>query len=514
MPEHATPAPFASADLDGRLLAGRYRVGEVIASGGMAQVRRATDDVLGRAVAVKILHPHLATDPVLVDRFKREAVAAARLTHPNIVGIYDTVAEGGINAIVMELITGITLRQYLDQEGPLAPQDTVDVIAGVAAALQVAHEAGIVHRDVKPANILLCDDRRVKVTDFGIAKATVGSDLTQTGTMIGTAKYLAPEQVRGERVDPRTDVYALGVVLFECLTGKAPFEGDSDAATALARLHRDPLRPRQIRPSVPKSLDTVTMQALCREPDGRPPTADALRAALLAAGSDDATATLDRDHTIAAPLAAAAVEPESFARAERRWLVPIMLVLLIGGALSLAGVLIGQTEAGQQLIERARDVVTQSGGNPAGDTPLDVLAVSAFDPIGGDGENDDQVGAAVDGDPETSWPTEFYDVDTWSRKDGVGLVVEVGAPLPLHSVEVTSPTNAWAADIYVAAVPHGSLADWGEPVARRTGVAAGSEQISLDGVEGGAVLLWFTDLGDGPANALHMRVADVTVRGG
>ena len=201
----------------------------------MAQVRRATDEVLGREVAIKILHPHLAADPVLVDRFRREAVAAARLTHPAIVAIYDTVAEDGINAIVMELIEGITLRQFLDQRGPLDPTDAVDIITGVAEALQVAHEAGIVHRDVKPANILLCDDRRVKVTDFGIAKAGVGGDLTETGTMIGTAKYLAPEQVRGESVDPRTDIYALGVVLYECLTGVAPFEADTDASTAVPR---------------------------------------------------------------------------------------------------------------------------------------------------------------------------------------------------------------------------------------------------------------------------------------
>src|SRR5690554_3706077 len=249
----------------------------------MAQVRRGTDEVLGREVAVKILHPHLASDPVLVDRFRREAVAAARLTDPSIVAIYDTVTDGSINAIVMEMVHGITLRQFLDQRGPLPPDDAVDVVAGVAEALQVAHEAGIVHRDIKPANILLCDDRRVKVADFGIAKAAAGNDLTQAGTMVGTAKYLAPEQVEGGRVDPRTDIYSLGVVLYECLTGRPPFEADTDAATALARLHREPLRPRQVRPSVPRSLDAVCMQALAREPADRPSTAAAFRAMLLGA---------------------------------------------------------------------------------------------------------------------------------------------------------------------------------------------------------------------------------------
>jgi eukaryotic-like serine/threonine-protein kinase len=515
VPEHVTPAPFASAELEGRLLADRYRLGSVIASGGMAQVRRGTDEVLGREVAVKILHPHLATDPVLVDRFRREAVAAARLTDPSIVAIYDTVTDSGINAIVMEMVHGITLRQFLDQRGPLDPHDAVDVVAGVAQALQTAHEAGIVHRDVKPANILLCDDRRVKVADFGIAKATVGSDLTQTGTMIGTAKYLAPEQVEGNRVDPRTDIYSLGVVLYECLTGKVPFEADTDAATALARLHRDPLRPRQVRPSVPRSLDALTMQALARDPSQRPATASELRAMLLSATPDDSTIA-GSDHTVASPMAAAAAEPESFVRAERRWLVPTVLIIVIGGALALAGVLIGRTETGQQIFDRARQIVSSSGSESSAGSiePIQLAGAASFDPLGDGWEHDDLVPLAIDGNTDTSWHTEHYDVGTWSRKEGVGLVVVLDRDASIHELEVVSTTNGWAAEIYLAPDPdRPTLADWGEPVATRAAITQGAATFEIGGRDARALLVWLTDLGEAPPNALRMHINDVTVRG-
>ncbi|MFP4511579.1 MAG: protein kinase domain-containing protein [Acidimicrobiales bacterium] len=514
MPEHVTPSPFASADLDGRLLGGRYVIGSVIASGGMAQVRRATDQVLGREVAVKILHPHLASDEVLVDRFRREAVAAARLTHPSIVAIYDTVADDGINAIVMELVHGITLRDFLDQRGALDHQDAIDVAAGVAQALAIAHAAGIVHRDVKPANILLCDDRRVKVADFGIAKAG-GADLTNTGTMIGTAKYLAPEQVEGGPVDPRTDIYSLGIVLYECLTGKVPFEGDSDAAMALARLHREPLRPRQVRPSVPKALDAVTMSALARDPDQRPPTAEAFRTEILGVESDDDTSAAGADHTIVAPLAAAAAEPDSFARSERRWLVPAALVAVVGLALALAGVLIGRTETGKQFFDRAREVVASSAGTSDSVEPISLSQALAFDPIGADGENDAEAGRAIDPDPDTAWRTEFYDVSTWADKDGVGLVVVLDSEATIHQVEIASPTSSWAAEIYVSSEtdrPTG-LDGWGAPVGSRDAVPQGEEVIEVEPTAGRAVLIWITDLGDGPPDALQMEIADVTVRG-
>ncbi|QGG96889.1 protein kinase domain-containing protein [Actinomarinicola tropica] len=512
MPEHSSPVPSSPADLDGRLLGGRYRVGPVIATGGMAQVRRATDEVLGRAVALKLLHPHLAADPTIVDRFRHEALAAARLSHPAIVSIYDTI-EDDVNAIVMELVEGITLRQFLDQQGPLSPKDAVDVVAGVADALQAAHEAGIVHRDVKPANILLCEDRRVMVTDFGIAKAAVDQDLTSAGTMIGTAKYLAPEQVRGDRVDPRTDVYALGVVLYECLCGRPPFEADTDAATALARLHRDPLRPRQVRPSVPPALDDLTMQALQRDPDDRPTTTAALRAALLAADHHDGGPA--RDLTTSAPLPLADPDAQAaLVRGERRWLVPTLLVVLVGGALVLAAVLIGRTDAGQDLFDRARGVVGTDDDPPAATEPAPLAAqASAYDPQRGDGENDDLVGQAVDGDPATTWPTEFYSDRQLGSKDGVGIVLTLDEPAEVHQLVVTSPSDQWSASVHLADAPSDALEGWGEPVTTIDDVAPGTTTIDLGGRRAGAVLLWITDLGPGPAGELRVEIAEAEVVG-
>src|SRR5688572_7841211 len=251
----------------------------------MAQVWRGTDEVLQRQVAVKVLHPHLAADESFVARFRQEAVAAARLAHPGIVAIFDTCSEKGTEAIVMELVPGRTLRERLDEPTPIDPWQAAGLAAQVAEALDAAHRAGLVHRDIKPANVLLAGDGRVKVADFGIAKAVADADLTQPGLMVGTAKYLAPEQVRGEAVDARTDIYSLGVVLYEMLCGRPPFAADTDAATALARLQRDPLRPRQVRASVPKSLEEIVCRSMAREPGDRFDGAADLRAALLAAGA-------------------------------------------------------------------------------------------------------------------------------------------------------------------------------------------------------------------------------------
>ena len=257
-------------DLTDRVLAGRYRFTRVIASGGMATVWEGTDQVLARKVAIKVLHPHLARDESFVRRFRGEAIAAARLAHPSIVSVYDTVSEDGIDAIVMELVSGTTLRADLDQHGPLRLGAVLAIGAQVADALGAAHASGLVHRDVKPANILLSADGRVLVADFGIAKAAEGGDLTMDGSMIGTAKYLAPEQVQGTTVDARTDLYALGIVLYEALSGTVPFVGENDTATALARLHRDPLPVHQLRPEVPPAVDAVVARSLARDPAARP----------------------------------------------------------------------------------------------------------------------------------------------------------------------------------------------------------------------------------------------------
>jgi serine/threonine-protein kinase len=261
------------------LVADRYRLVQSLGHGAMAEVWEANDELLQRRVAVKILHPHLRT-PATVARFRAEGLATARLGHPAIVTVFDTISLPDLEAIVMELVDGRTLRFVLDQRGTLTIERAVHIAATVADALHMAHLAGVVHRDVKPANIILGRDGTIKITDFGIAKSDVAIDLTETGTYVGTARYVAPEQVRGERANARSDVYALGTVLYESLAGHSPFAADHDDALALARLHRDAPSVRIARPDVSPALEAVVARALAREPRDRYESAAAFADAL------------------------------------------------------------------------------------------------------------------------------------------------------------------------------------------------------------------------------------------
>lgn len=516
----------------GRVLAGRYRLEDRLASGGMAQVWQGTDEVLRRRVAVKLLHPHLAADATFVQRFRQEAVAAARLAHPGIVAIYDTCSEDGLEAIVMELVPGRTLRQRLDDREPIDPWQAAGLTAQVADALEAAHRAGLVHRDIKPANVLLAGDGRVKVADFGIAKAVAEADLTQPGTMVGTAKYLAPEQVRGEPVDARTDLYSLGAVLYEMLCGRPPFEGDTDAATALMRLQKHPLRPRQVRPGVPRALEDIALRALARDPAQRYQSAAELRAALLATGASptvgadltrttiDAapghTTALARPPLVGATGAEAPVsEPApSFTQTERSWLIPTAVVVVVASALGLAGLLIGRSGAGD-LLGDVREAIGRRGGSSEV-AALPVAGAAAFDPpgLGGDGrENDDDAPHAIDGDPATTWRTEGYDDRDITRlKEGVGLVLTLEEAARLDRIELDSPTNAWRVRVYVADSPSPDLLGWGEPVAVTEGIPAGRGRIDLGGAEGAAVLVWIVDRGDAAGRAAA-EISEIRVFG-
>jgi eukaryotic-like serine/threonine-protein kinase len=263
-----------------RVLSGRYRVGTEIGHGGMATVYLGTDAVLGRTVAVKVLHPEHASDPSFVDRFRREARAAARLNHPNVVSVFDTGSDRDVHFIVMERIRGRTLAQVVAEEGPLPPHRAAAIARSVAEALAFAHANGLVHRDVKPANVMLADDGRVKVMDFGIARVTSAATLTQTATVLGTAAYLSPEQAQGLRVDGRSDVYALGVVLYEMLTGRAPFVAASPVAVAFQHVREEPPPPSRIRRGIPPGLEAVVVRALAKDPDDRFAGADRMAAAL------------------------------------------------------------------------------------------------------------------------------------------------------------------------------------------------------------------------------------------
>ncbi len=254
----------------GQLLGGRYHVGSRIARGGMATVYLGTDTRLDRVVALKIAHPDLAGDAEFVRRFIGEARSVARLSSPNVVGVYDQGSDGGLHYIAMEYVAGRTLRQFLIERGRLSAREALDIMTGVLSGLAAAHQAGIAHRDVKPENVLLTPSGEVKVADFGLARSVAGAVQTKGGMIIGTAAYLAPEQVTGSNSDARTDVYAAGIVLFELLTGAQPHTGDSPLAVAYKHVNEVVPAPSSLLPGISPTLDRLVAMATSRDPDLRP----------------------------------------------------------------------------------------------------------------------------------------------------------------------------------------------------------------------------------------------------
>jgi len=269
-------------EMIGRLISGRYRLIAPLGEGGMATIWRAVDEQLDREVAVKLLRPQFSADAGFAARFKQEARSAGGLSHPNIVGVYDYGTDGadGEQYIVMELVQGSDLATILRDRRTLSTDDAVRVAIGVAGALEVAHRKGIVHRDVKPGNILITDGGDVKVTDFGIARAVAEASMTMTGTTLGSVHYFSPEQARGDEVTGASDVYSLAIVLYEMLSGRRPFEADSAAAVALKRLNEDPPRPSAIGVPLAAGLEAIVMRGLARDPAERFPDAGAFAEAL------------------------------------------------------------------------------------------------------------------------------------------------------------------------------------------------------------------------------------------
>ncbi len=500
-----TDGTLRSAGLAGTTLCGRYRLDRLIGSGGMAQVWEGTDAVLGRRVAVKLLHPHLASDQAFVRRFRQEAIAAARLNDPGIVGVYDTCSDAGHEAIVMELLDATTLRQLLDERGVLDADTTLRIGLRLLDALEAAHRAGLVHRDVKPSNILLCSDGRVKIADFGIAKADDQTELTREGALIGTASYLAPEQLTGGEVDGRADLYSLGLVLYECLTGRVPFEGDTGAAVALARLHTTPTDPRRLRADVPPRLASAVMRSLERDPDDRFASAADFRAGLL-----DTGVPVEPPTTAPPPPAEVAQEPEpaGFGRSERRWLVPALMILLVAVAVTVAGLLLRET-ASEPEAPAPTTAPTEAGA------PVPVSRASTFDPQGSGraGENDALAGRAVDGDGATAWRTEAYDQpDFFGDKKGVGLVLTLAERTRLDSLRIDGSANGWSGSVFV--LDEASL-DGFDPTRARPAAAlddvTGQVDVDLTGATGSTVVVWITNLGAPDDGSRHRVQIDEVV---
>lgn len=343
-----------------RFLSDRYELGEILGFGGMSEVHLARDTRLHRDVAVKVLRADLARDPSFYLRFRREAQNAAALNHPAIVAVYDTgeaeTPAGPLPYIVMEYVDGVTLRDIVHTDGPIPARRAIEIIADACQALNFSHNHGIIHRDVKPANIMISKNNAVKVMDFGIARALTDShSVTQTAAVIGTAQYLSPEQARGEAVDARSDVYSLGCVLYEILTGEPPFVGDSPVAVAYQHVREDPVPPSQRHPGVSPELDAVVLKALAKNPDNRYQTAAEMRADLVRVHNGEAPEApkvltdAERSSMLAASAARGGPDTQQLPRQRpgyppasprrasvARWILAVTMVVVLTVAVTIA----------------------------------------------------------------------------------------------------------------------------------------------------------------------------------
>jgi eukaryotic-like serine/threonine-protein kinase len=480
--------------LDGRRLAGRYELEEEIASGGMGSVWRARDEVLGRPVAVKILHDHLARDEDILDRFRREAVAAARLTHPAVVRVFDTGIDSGIFYIVMELFEGRTLEGMLAERGRLEPEEAARIARAVLQGLGHAHEQGVVHRDVKPGNILNDRDGYVKVTDFGIAKAAFADeDLTTTGNLLGTSRYLAPEQVSGRTVDARADLYSTGIVLYEMLTGRVPFQAETHIATATMRLSKAPVPPRALRSGISRELDAVVMRALARDPDERFQSAEEFATALAGAVPSDGSPE--------PPPPAATGGPGPASSSIRSWVVVPLLVLALA-ALAVGGFWV----LGRVLDDAGPGGNGNDGGQSEGSQALEATAVASYDPEGGDGEHDEDLALATDGDPDTFWQTEGYNDDDLD-KSGVGIVIELSEPAEIGAIRLGTSLPGFEFSVFASEAPDA----WDLTSAIGSTTAEAETEVDVEDTGAGYVLIWITNLVDDGAGSYRAHVNEVEV---
>jgi serine/threonine-protein kinase len=484
------------------VIADRYEIEELVGTGGMSSVYRARDRLLERHVALKVLHPHHASDDDFVERFRREARSVAQLSHPNIVTVIDRGDDDGRQFIVFEYVDGENLKEIVVREGALPVRRALELALQVGRGLAFAHAQGLVHRDVKPQNVLMNGDDQAKVTDFGIARSIdVEGGVTQTGTVLGTSSYIAPEQAGGGDITPQTDVYSFGVVLYELLTGEVPFPGDSFVAVAMKHINEPPPDVRASRPDVPPRLAAAVSRALAKEPSERFASMDELVAELSACLAElDSEVDPDATMIVAPPRPARQARPPRGVRVPARpsrspwpFLVPLILVAAALGAVGLYFAL-------------GRDKGKfESSTPPANATthPVKLAGTSAWDPAGDGEEHNAAAVNATDGESATYWGTEHY--QSFS-KDGVGVVLQAPSARRLRSVTVTTDTPGFTAEIQAGASATGPF----EKVSSSR-LVNGTTQFPITGDKAAAFyLVWITKLPPG-GDAAHVN--EVVARG-
>jgi eukaryotic-like serine/threonine-protein kinase len=472
----------------GEVLAYRYELEELVGTGGMSSVFRAHDRLLDRKVALKILHQQYSGDDDYVERFKREARSVAALSHPNVVTVIDRGEHEDRQFIVFEYVEGENLKRLIERRGPAPVPNALELAIQIARGLAFAHQQGLIHRDVKPQNVLLNGDGRAKVTDFGIARSlNVQRGMTQTGTVLGTSDYIAPEQAQGKDVGEHTDVYSLGVVLYELLTGEVPFPGENFVAVAMRHINDPPPSVRQKRPEVPPRIEAAVQRAMAKDPAERFPTMADFGRELEACMST----TEGRTEVIS---------PGPVRTMRRRRLSPWPVVLVLLGLIALGA-------AGGYLLFHHRG---SGGGGGGGGGPLAtrVTAPTAFDPYGTGtpGEDNQQAPLATDGKPSTFWSTEQYRASfAQLGKPGVGLILDPGGTDRIAQLVVSSDTPGFTAEIRA-----------GDTMTRFPDTVSASETASgrstVFTVHGGAhryYLLWITDLG---SKNRSVHVNEVSIR--
>ncbi len=471
----------------------RYRLDELIGRGGMASVWRATDTVLGRPVAVKRLHPGLIADEEHAERFRREALLVARLSHSNLVRLLDRGEDADGPYLVMELVDGENLKSLVRREGALPPEEAVRICVEVGRALAYAHAQGVVHRDIKAQNVLLTLDGGVKLTDFGIARlmeANGEPGLTRTDMLVGSADYLSPEQADGRPVDARTDVYSLGIVLYECLTGRLPFSGEGFVAVAMRHCSEPLPDPRALAPAVPGWLAATAQRAAAKEPSDRYPDTAAFVAALLSEDEPEPGGT-----AVMPVLEGDTARHRRPGRRRAAWLAALVALAALGGIAAIV-------------------VLGPGGGGPepaaAAAGPLTVAAVGDYDPLGDGRERPDLLPLATDGDPSTAWYTENYQdtPELGGLKEGVGLTLGLAAPAVATEMIIDSPTPGARFQVLGP----------GSGTSRQTlaqGTLTGGEQVvRLARAEASvAYVLWFTSLVPDDEGGYWAGVGEVRLRG-
>jgi len=456
-----------------QLIADRYELKETVGSGGMSTVYCAFDTLLERNVALKILHEQFGRDEEHVERFRREARAVAQLSHPSIVTVIDRGEEDGKQFIVFELIEGENLKELVARGGPLPVRRVLELGLEVGRALSFAHGQGLVHRDVKPQNVLLNGDGLAKVTDFGIVRTLDAVGQTETGTVLGTSHYIAPEQARGERVDAQTDVYSFGVVLYELLAGEVPYPGDNFLTVAMKHVNEAVPSVLERRPDTPLRLASLIERCMAKTPAERPASMDEVVSELESVRSE-----LDAKDGGEATMIIKAKPAAKPARAPRAPRKPFPLWPALVGLLVLAAVVGGIL------------LVSRDGGNPgtaADGGSVKLQGVASFDPQGDGEEHSERVGDATDGNAATYWTTERY--NSFS-KPGVGLVLDAGAARELSQIAVTTDTPGFTAEIRAGGSPEGPF----DSVVGSSRTVNDSTTWDLEGAKSQYYVIWITQL--------------------